>query len=452
MADPRAVKIQFVSGHHGTTAAETVAVASIFVSAALLHRGVLRAFPRSIHSPAVALTVDLLCLVAPAMLTLTQPDLLLAVHLCCCLIGATLAGFSAPPPQGPPKHAMAGRLPFLDEFRGLLMLGTCLSILAVDFQVFPRRFAKTEMFGFSIMDLGTGFFVFSNSLVYGRRAVRTGPSAWRTTFVSFTPLLALGLGRLAFVKGADYHEVVEEYGVHWNFFFTLAGLPLLMLVHQSIPAIRRVPPIAMGLAVLAAYQIALSFGGMTEFVLSPDRTTLVAANKEGLLSLCGYFGLYCVGSGVGQRLFRQPTTTAGTLTGRLGQPHGRLLLGVLLLATLLSVVCHTLIQPASRRLCNAAYALFTVATGLWLVLGFFVVDAFVPLPPEVASRAEVLPAVNDNQLAGFLLANVLTGLTNLTLDTVAASPSKAYGVLILYMTGLCIPLVALRRAGVRLKL
>ncbi|KAJ8893029.1 hypothetical protein PR048_005610 [Dryococelus australis] len=39
------------------------------------------------------------------------------------------------------------------------------TIILIDFTIFPRRFAKTQSFGFSLMDVGVGGFIFTNAIV-----------------------------------------------------------------------------------------------------------------------------------------------------------------------------------------------------------------------------------------------------------------------------------------------
>jgi hypothetical protein len=48
------------------------------------------------------------------------------------------------------QHA---RKPFLSAYRAGLLVLTCLAILAVDFDVFPRRFAKVETYGTSLVSV-----------------------------------------------------------------------------------------------------------------------------------------------------------------------------------------------------------------------------------------------------------------------------------------------------------
>lgn len=96
------------------------------------------------------------------------------------------------------------------------------------------------------MDLGVGSFVFALGFVAAGPFLRKHRSA--TPYTSYfaavrrsAGVLALGVIRLITVKGAEYpvksfssaltsltrhQEHVTEYGVHWNFFFTLGLLPV----------------------------------------------------------------------------------------------------------------------------------------------------------------------------------------------------------------------------------
>ncbi|KAF4613004.1 hypothetical protein D9613_010764 [Agrocybe pediades] len=195
-------------------------------------------------------------------------------------------------------------LPALTTYRAHMMLMTVLAILAVDFPVFPRSLAKCETFGVSLMDLGVGSFVFSQGIVSAIPLVKDAAhlrAPLLPKLVSVTkkcvPVIALGVVRVLLVKGTEYPEHVTEYGVHWNFFITLALLPILQVILH--PVFLRLPIGIVGFLVALLQQVGLTKFGMKEYVLSAHRTNLLSQNKEGIISLLGYLSIQLLGLSIG---------------------------------------------------------------------------------------------------------------------------------------------------------
>ena len=139
--------------------------------------------------------------------------------------GSLWSGFEAMYPS---------RLPCVTAARAYVNLFTAIAILAVDFRVFPRRFAKAETYGGGLMDVGVGAFMWAHGITAPEARVRDRYQKWPSlrgylwnvaqTLRYVSPLLVLGLLRLGAVKSAGYQEHVTEYGAHWNFFFTIGAV------------------------------------------------------------------------------------------------------------------------------------------------------------------------------------------------------------------------------------
>ena len=214
------------------------------------------------------------------------------------------------------------------------------------------------------MDLGVGSTILAGSLTR-QRSLATAPLAGQAralrTLVRHLPLLLLGLGRLLAVRATNYHEVHSEYGTHWNFFFTLGLVSLLMAWFA--------PRSALGCACAASTLLAvhqwLLLSGLTELVHEAPRATLVLANKEGLVSLLGYLALALAASACAPLVPEAPPMAkgAGFTTHELTRRVAPLLL-VDIGLWLASGMSDAWVEPTSRRLCNAAYVLWVLAQGL----------------------------------------------------------------------------------------
>lgn len=362
--------------------------------------------------------------------------------------------------------------PFLTTYRGCMLVVTALAILAVDFRLFPRRFAKVETWGTSLMDIGVGSFVFAGGVAAARPVLKEraaggrGTPAGRRLLASARhalPLLALGVARLLTVKGLDYAEHVTEYGVHWNFFFTLALLPPFVAASQ--PALRLArshAALAIGLA--TSYQVALESTGLKAYILTAPRVDLLSMNREGVFSFCGYLAIFLAGQDAGMHV----------LPRRRGEPRTRLPLilaawsaGWVALYFLATDYRFGAGLSVSRRLANLPYVLGVISFNMVQMLAFCLVDAlFFPSPPAAATAADpkaereayeaatsrVLRAYNRNGLFVFLLANLLTGLVNITVPTLDVGPVATMGILVAYAAAVTGVAVALDMYDMSIKL
>ncbi|SCU83132.1 LADA_0C09736g1_1 [Lachancea dasiensis] len=346
--------------------------------------------------------------------------------------------------------------PFITVYRGSMMVITVLAILAVDFQIFPRRFAKVETWGTSIMDLGVGSFVFSNGVVSSRSILKNELSVHKAKSLkkaisalrSSGSILFLGLLRLFFVKNLEYQEHVSEYGVHWNFFITLALVPLVMVpVDQLSPY---VPRIVVALTMSVIYELFLVFKkGFITFLVSGPRNTFLEANREGIFSFIGYCAIFLWGQTTGfyvlgniptkNNLYKpssQPISKLKTPSGWDKLTSTSPLSGLLIwsfISILLSQIAFAW-DPLniSRRFANLPYVLWVVSYNISALTLYCIVDVFFGNTPKNYQTPPSLEALNSNGLLLFLVANVSTGLVNMAMPTIDASPLQAFLVLLAY--------------------
>lgn len=380
-----------------------------------------------------------------------------------------------------------------------MLIVTCLAILAVDFKIFPRRFAKVENWGTSLMDMGVGSFVFSAGLVSARSVLKAQAAIWpefKTTFdkskypglskrliTSFRhalPLFILGLIRLWSVKGLDYAEHVTEYGVHWNFFFTLSLLPPFVELFHSITDLIPSYELLAFLLVLT-YQTVLESTSLKAYILvSPRGHTLLSKNREGIFSFIGYLAIFLAGRGTGMQII--PRSTYPWQQGQ--NPHRRNPSLTLFVRSVLAILLFYLFTPpvifkltgglradhVSRRLANLPYVLWVVAFNTTQLLLFSLVDTvYFPdthlAPPGKmqidptdekaktgAATSRIMTAFNNNGLIVFLVANLLTGAVNLGTNTLDMSDRTSMAILVGYAAAVTAVAMGLQYFGIKLKL
>ncbi|PWN33097.1 GWT1-domain-containing protein [Meira miltonrushii] len=374
--------------------------------------------------------------------------------------------------------------PFLTVYRSHMMLMTIICILAVDFKVFPREFAKCETWGTSLMDLGVGSFVFSLGIISAAPLLRSPSQRFKPMRLQLLrdarkslPMILLGGIRVIMVKGVDYPEHVSEYGVHWNFFITLALLPFFGTVLRPFAKIARFSTIGLILSVLHQALLSMTSLGFWASSNNISRIGLIAQNKEGLTSLPGYLAIFLLGLDAGHYILpRDPYLAYRRLTASREKEKTDKLAMLLISYSVLWWGAYYLQSFAtggqvSRRLANLPYVLWVVAYNTSFLLAYVAIYMVLLQPLDenamrqsssavkkgksairngdggtynggsssptteagLAKTPSLFHALNAQAFTVFLLANLLTGLVNISIQTIFASNSFALFVLLLYL-------------------
>ena len=434
-------KEAFVTGHSGGTIHEILLLCMIIPAGLRLYYALLPHIDVGhANNTAKKIVLEFATLIFPMLLV--QTNLMGTTGHTMFLIGMLLlASLLSPLSQSNGQrnegnHENQRKRPaFLSIHRSSVYLLTTIAILAVDFPLFPRKYCKTETSGYGWMDLGAASFVIIAGWTSSLSSRQSRESMGYGVVKKCTPLILLGVIRLLTNKGLEYQEHVSEYGVHWNFFFTLCFIEGFMVLWRKIKSefddgVRLDGIVAA--ATTITYQAYLSFGGQ-DFIENAERRCahdysqpwtvcdIFYANREGALGLIGYISLRLLSEEIGRFCF-----IAESRQKRL------LLVTVILWVGHFIITCGLQILT-SRRSTNLPFILWSLAHNVTILsLIEYVSTTF--SPTCINGLPLILDSVNRNGLAVFLISNILTGLVNLTIDTLHSSNGKAIVVLAAYLS------------------
>ncbi|WWC91613.1 uncharacterized protein L201_006559 [Kwoniella dendrophila CBS 6074] len=387
------------------------------------------------------------------------------------------------------------KLSFLSIYRAHMMIMTVHCILAVDFRVFPRWLGKCEDFGTSLMDVGVGSFVFSLGIISykslssyvpktikqkqppnspGMKFIKKEQSDIKSNLLrelfivirKSSPTLILGFIRLFMVKGIEYPEHITEYGLHWNFFFTIGLLPIFGCLIK--PLRKWIRWSVLGLIITLTHQLILSKFGLQSYLLSDSRNGLIGLNKEGISSLPGYISIYLLGISIGEHISKLsdpvpiPTDKGMISINESKENHIKRHYEKRRIELILELFSYTFTYwigllvilyldlgsgGVSRRFANAPYVLFISSYNTLFLLGYLLIEFLFPQIPI----PKLLESINQNGLLVFLIANLFTGLINISIESMYLNNVLAMLVLLAYSIAVC-GLAWLWRGSKRIKI
>ncbi|CAF3328803.1 unnamed protein product [Rotaria sp. Silwood2] len=303
----------------------------------------------------------------------------------------------------------------IELFRGQILIATCICILAVDFSIYPREYAKTENYGYSIMDLGVGLFAIAHGTVSSE--VRNKQTNFKELFLENLILFLLGLIRLISIKYFSYVEHISEYGIHWNFFLTLCFMKLIG--HCLLKITKNIFLLIFIILLFHEFILLKYFQFDNYLILSNNlRKNFIDANREGIFSLGGYVCLYLIGISIGKFIINNEYKQKFKQMG--------------ITFFIFMIILCTISYNPSRKLCNLSYISSTTGLACMCLTCFSMIQWLLSRKGYL-TESILIKNVNQKSLDTFLIANVLTGIINLNINTIDTSDFLSLFIIFIYM-------------------
>jgi glucosaminylphosphatidylinositol acyltransferase len=149
-----------------------------------------------------------------------------------------------------------------------------------------------SFFLLGLMDVGVGLFIFSNGIVAKPSSCAFSKKKFQKLLVSSIPLLLLGFSRFLVTKEINYQEHITEYGLHWNFFITLAATKIIGSIFEGF--MKTADHIKYSCLMLLMFHETVLQLGLSNYIMDESvvRGNFISANREGIFSIPGYVALY----------------------------------------------------------------------------------------------------------------------------------------------------------------
>ena len=243
------------------------------------------------------------------------------------------------------------------------------------------------------------------------------------------PLVVLGLLKYISTQLVDYHQHMSEYGVHWNFFLTLA---IVQIVCGSCTCFfHRQHIFMLGIILAIGHELSLVQVHYSWIFQLSDSTRLQSsfwvANIEGLVSLAGYASIFLLASSLRPVVYSLVTPQRWKYSAL-----------CLFILTCLWICClnEEMMSLPSRRLCNLTYIIWMIVYNMMLLILFAGIQWLTSTDED--SKSWIYRAIGKHALLFFLLANLMTGLVNLSLQPALMNNFPSRMILLAYAFTLCV--------------